>query len=209
MSRRSKLLLLLLAVVLGAGSFYLRSLVRRVFWEPAQHGEEAIRTRLSEVALQPARPAGGPAQAPSQMATLYFPSLNDRKLVPEIRPITWAETDADRVRQILLALVEGSGQGVSGVLPTSANIRAIFLAPEGTGYVDLPSEFLSGLTPGIESESLIIYAIVNSITANVSSVKRVKFLIQGQEAETLAGHADLTEAFLPDPTRIRTASGSP
>jgi hypothetical protein len=33
---------------------------------------------------------------------------------------------------------------------------------------------------------------------NIPSVKRVKFLIQGQEVETLDGHVDLTEAFVPD-----------
>lgn len=202
MSLRAKLLLLILVVVLGAGSFYLRSLARRVFWEPAQHGEEAIRTRLSEAALQPAR-------TPSQTATLYFPSLNDRRLVPESRSVTWAETDADRVRQILLALIEGSHQGFGRVLPASVNIRAIFLAPEGTAYVDFSSEFPAGLTPGIESESLAVYALTNSITTNISSVKQVKLLIQGQEVETLDGHADLTGAFVPDPTRIQTAPGRP
>ena len=209
MSLRAKLLLLILVVVLGAGSFYLRSLARRVFWEPALHGEEAIRTRLSEVALQPARPGGGPAQPPMQTATLYFPSLNDRKLVPESRSVTWAETDADRVRQILLALIEGSHQGLGRVLPASVNIRAIFLAPEGTAYVDFSSEFPAGLAPGIESESLAVYALTNSITTNISSVKKVKLLIQGQEVETLDGHADLTGAFVPDPTRIQTAPGRP
>jgi spore germination protein GerM len=202
MSLRAKLLVLILAVVLGAGSFYLRSLARRVFWEPAQHGEEAIRTRLSEAALQPAR-------TPSQTATLYFPSLNDRRLVPESRSVTWAETDADRVRQILLALIEGSHQGLGRVLPASVNIRAIFLAPEGTAYVDFSSEFPAGLAPGIESESLAVYALTNSITTNISSVKKVKLLIQGQEVETLGGHADLTGAFVPDPTRIQTAPGRP
>jgi hypothetical protein len=46
--------------------------------------------------------------------------------------------------------------------------------------------------------------MVDSITANIPSVKRVKLLIQGQEVETLEGHADLTEAIVPDPTLIKT-----
>jgi spore germination protein GerM len=202
MSRRAMVLVLLLVTVLGAGSFYLRSLARRVFWEPALHGEEANRTRLSEAALQPAR-------APSQVATLYFPSLNDRKLVPESRSVTWAEADADRVRQVLLALIEGSHRGLDRVLPASVNIRGMFLSPEGTAYVDFSSEFPAGLTPGIESESLAVYSITDSIAVNIPSVKKVKILIQGQEVETLDGHADLTGAFVPDPTRIQTPPGRP
>jgi hypothetical protein len=68
--------------------------------------------------------------------------------------------------------------------------------------VDLSNDLLSSMNPGIETESLAVYSIVDSITTNVPSVKRVKILIQGQEVETLEGHADLTEAFAPDPTLI-------
>jgi hypothetical protein len=72
--------------------------------------------------------------------------------------------------------------------------------------VDLSSDLVSGIYPGIEAESLAVYSIVNSITTNIPAVKRVKILIQGQEVDTLEGHADLTEAIVPDPTLVK---GSP
>lgn len=197
MSVRAKLFLLITLGVLGAGLFYLRVLAKRISFEPAPHAEEVVRARLSEVALQ----AGG---GPSQSATLYFPSPNEGKLVAETRPVTWAGTDSDRVRQVVLALVEGSHQGLGHALPPSTSVRAVFLASEGTAYVDLSSDVLAGLTPGIEAESLAVYSVVNSISMNIPSVKRVKILIQGQEVETLGGHADLSEAFVPDLTRIKT-----
>jgi len=58
---------------------------------------------------------------------------------------------------------------------------------------------LARLTPGIENETLTVYSIVNSLAANIPSVKKVKILIQGQEVETLDGHADLSGYFVPDP----------
>ena len=122
----------------------------------------------------------------------------------ESRAITWAQTDADRVRQIVLALAEGSHQGYGRVLPASTTVRAVFLAADGTAYVDLSNDILSDFEPGIQSETLAIYSIVNSITVNIPSVKRVQFLIQGQEVETLDGHADLTAAFTPDLTRVKS-----
>jgi len=198
-SLRAKIFLLILLVVLGAATFYLRSLAKRVFIEPTQHAEETARAKLSEFALQSKKGS-------SQTATLYFPSLEQGKLVPESRSITWAEADVDRVRQVVLALAEGSHQGLRRVLPASTSVRAVFLAPDGTAYVDLSSDVLSEFAPGIETESLAIYSLVNSITMNIPSVKRVKFLIQGQEVETLDGHADLTAAFAPDPTRIKSGS---
>ena len=197
MTARGKILLLILLIALGAGGFYLRSLAKRVFLEPTQRAEEAARAKLSQFALQP-------NNGTTQLATLYFPALNEDKIMPESRPITWAQADADRVRQIVLALAEGSHQGYGRVLPASTTVRAVFLAADGTAYLDLSNDILSDFEPGIESETLSIYSIVNSITINIPSVKRVQFLIQGQEVETLDGHADLTAAFTPDLTRVKS-----
>jgi hypothetical protein len=194
---RAKILLVILLVALAAGGFYLRSLARRVFLEPAQRAEEAARAKLDQFALQP-------NNGTTQLATLYFPALNEGKIMPESRSITWAQSDADRVRQIVLALAEGSHQGYGRLFSASTTVRAVFLAADGTAYVDLSNDVLSDFEPGIQSETLAIYSIVNSITVNIPSVKRVQFLIQGQEVETLDGHADLTAAFAPDITRIKS-----
>jgi hypothetical protein len=83
-------------------------------------------------------------------------------------------------------------------------VRAVFLAADGTAYIDLSNDMLSDFEPGIQSETLAIYSIVNSLAINIPSVKRAQFLIQGQQVETLDGHADLTAAFVPDPTRVKS-----
>lgn len=197
MALRLKIFVVALVVVVGVGSFYLRTLARRVFTEPSRHAEEAARTKLSEFALQS-------KQGASQTVTLYFPSLDEGKLISESRSITWAESDSDRVRQVVLGLAEGPHQGPSHVVPSSTSVRGVFLASEGTAYVDLSSDALNELTPGIRAESLAIYSLVNSIAWNIPSVKKVQFLIQGQPAETLDGHADLTAAYAPDPTWIKS-----
>jgi len=197
MSARARIFLLGLLVLLGAGMFYLRSLSKRVFFEPVPRAEEAERAKLSQFALQP-------NNGTTQLATLYFPLPNEGKLMPESRAITWAQADADRVRQVVLALAEGSHQGYGRVLAASTTVRAVFLAADGTAYVDLSNDLLSDFEPGIQTETLAIYSMVNSITANLPSVKRVQFLVQGQEVETLDGHADLTAAYTPDTTRIKS-----
>lgn len=197
MTGRAKILLLILLVGLAAGVVYLRSLSKRVFLEPTQPGEEAARAKLNQYALQP-------NNGTTQLATLYFPAPNEDKLMAESRDITWARADADRVRQIVLALAEGSHQGYRRVIPAPASVRAVFLAADGTAYTDLSNDILNDFEPGIQSETLAIYSIVNSIVMNLPSVKRVKFLIQGQEVETLDGHVDMTAAFAPDLTRVKS-----
>jgi hypothetical protein len=194
---RGKIFLVVLLIALGAGGFYLRSLAKRIFLEPTPRAEETARAKLNQFALQP-------NNGTTQLATLYFPALNEGKIMPETRSITWAQADADRVRQIVLALAEGSHQGYGRVLPSSSTVRAVFLTADGTAFVDLSSDIQSDFEPGIQSETLTVYSIVNSITVNIPSVKQVQILIQGQEMETLDGHADLTAAFVPDPTRVKS-----
>ena len=197
MTTRGKVFLFVLLLFLGGGAFYLRVLGKRVILEPAQRAEEAARAKLSQFALQP-------NNGKTQWATLYFPALDEDKIIPESRSLTWAQADTDRVRQVVLALAEGSHQGYGHVLAASTTVHAVFLAVDGTAYVDLSNDIVGDLTPGIESETLAVYSVVDSITVNIPSVKRVQFLIQGQEVETLDGHADLTGAFTPDLTRIKS-----
>src|SRR5574337_657283 len=146
MTFRAKLLFLIMLGIVAAGFLYLRVLAQRVSVETPQHPEQAARARLSEAALQP-------GTGPHQTATLFFPSLAEGKLVAESRTITWAETDVDRIQQVLLALIEGSHQGLGHSLPATTNIRAAFLASDGTAYVDFSSDLLASLSPGIESET--------------------------------------------------------
>jgi spore germination protein GerM len=197
MSRRALILTLVVAAVLGIGVYYLITLQRHL--SPSngntQSAEQTARTRLSEAALQQ---EGGE----NQVVTLYFPSYGDGKLIAESRSLKLAPENIKRIKQVLLALIEGSRQGHSSTLPPSATIRAAFLAPDGTAVIDLSQEALSGFMPGIESEDLAIYAIVNSLAANIPAVKRVKFLVQGQPVQTLDGHIDLSGYFAPEPTLI-------
>jgi hypothetical protein len=195
MTRRATILMLILVGILAAGFLYLHVLARRVSFIPPQHGEETARTRLSEVALQP-------AIGPPQTVTLYFPSVDQGVLLAETRSLALAANDTDRIHQILLALIEGSHQGHSRPLPPSTDVRAVFLTPDGTAYLDFSSDVLAGFAPGIASESLAIYSVVNSLTANIPTVKKVRLLLLGQEIETLHGHADLSDGYVPDLARV-------
>ncbi len=191
MPGRTKALLAILAVVLVVALVDLRGLARRLFREVTQRTEDTtVRTRLTEAALQS-------SSEPKQTATLYFPAYDTGTLVAETRPITWAQLETDRIRQVLLGLIEGSHQAHSPALPPNTTIRGVFLTQEGTAYVDFSQEMSAGVLPGIASENLVAYSIANSLAANVPAVKRVKILIQGQEADTLNGHEDLSEPLAP------------
>ena|SRR5437773_1803292 len=191
--------LVVLLVAMGAGFVYLRLLTRRAKMEAPQRGEEGARTQLREAALQSSKGA-------EQTITLYFPSDDDGLLASETRRIAWAGNDTDRIRQVVLALIDGSLQGFRRPVPPNTELRAAFLTADGTAYVDFSNNAVAPFAPGIQSETLSIYSIVNSLAANIPAVKRVKILVQGQEVGTLSGHVDLGEDFAPDLNRNKPAS---
>lgn len=192
MTPRAKILTIAMLVVLLAGSFYLRALTLRIFRESAPSREEGVRAQLSEVALR------SPSAA-SQTVTLYFVSPDRKHLLAEMRAMPLAAGDTDRIRQVLLALVEGPRQGSTPALPPSTEVRGVFLADTGTAYIDFSTHFEARFVPGIASECLAVYSVVNSLAANIPAVKKVRILIQGQEVEVLDAHADLSDAYVPNP----------
>jgi hypothetical protein len=48
-----------------------------------------------------------------------------------------------------------------------------------------------------------VYAIVHAVTANLPSIRRVQILIDGREADTLAGHVDLRRPLEPNLALVR------
>ncbi|MGH9699375.1 MAG: hypothetical protein ACRD52_07900, partial [Candidatus Acidiferrales bacterium] len=67
--------------------------------------------------------------------------------------------------------------------------------PDGTGIADF-SDALETETPsGISSEELAVNSIARTLENNVPALRRLKILIHGEEADTLAGHVDLTGFF--------------
>jgi hypothetical protein len=50
--------------------------------------------------------------------------------------------------------------------------------------------------------------IVDSLTFNLSEIDRVRFLVGGEERETLKSHLDLRRAYLKDMSIVRLEDGT-
>jgi hypothetical protein len=62
--------------------------------------------------------------------------------------------------------------------------------------VNLSSAFVASHPSGIEAETLTVLSICATLHANLPRVTQVRFLVDGQARDTLAGHADLTRTYL-------------
>jgi hypothetical protein len=124
------------------------------------------------------------------MVTRYLPAGN--ALVPGMVPVL-RETDTQaQAREVLNATLSGENRApvLSGI-----SLRGFFLAPDGTAYVDI-SAGQEGIVRGSAGEEfLALYAMVNTLAVNFEEIRQVRFLVEGRESQTLAGHVDLGRVF--------------
>ena len=106
-----------------------------------------------------------------------------------------ATEPVQRAKQLIAALIARPPSPAQRTLPAEAVLLQFYLLPDGTAIADF-SEALAGATPsGILSEQMVVESIARTLEANLSAVHRLKILIRGHEAETLAGHLDLIGFF--------------
>jgi hypothetical protein len=100
-----------------------------------------------------------------------------------------------RAKQLITALIEKAPSQVQRTLPADAALLQFYLLPDGTAIADF-SETVETETPsGILNEEMAVNSIVKTLAANLPDVHRIRFLIRGQDADTLAGHLDLSDFF--------------
>jgi len=102
-------------------------------------------------------------------------------------------------KQVLLELFKGPVSAPSDeplANPGSARLRQLYLLDDGTAVVDLSQDSVRGLPEGIVSELAFIQSVTRSLRENVSQIERVRFLVEGRQVATLAGHVSLREPFM-------------
>lgn len=132
-----------------------------------------------------------PKQSGKIPAHLYFADRNNSFLKSEQRVLHQPEDPVEFARTIIKALIKGPQRGLVRTIPVGTELSAIYIDAENVCYVDLSQAVKKKHPGGSNSELLTVYSVVNSLILNVSEIKRVKILIDGNEASTLAGHINL------------------
>jgi spore germination protein GerM len=135
--------------------------------------------------------------------TLFFEGP-DMLLVREIRNVALPENPAGALSIVARELLKGSSNaGVPKIFPPDTVVRATFLLPDGTAFVDLGGPTLAqGWGTGSHEELMAVYSVVQTVTTNFPDAKRVRILVNDEPAETLAGHVNLSRALLPSPNYV-------
>jgi hypothetical protein len=117
---------------------------------------------------------------------------------PVFREIEVPEIRAELYRKFVSLLLTGDDARIAPV-PAGAQLRSLHHLDNKEMLVLDFNELLAASFPGGATAELeFIYFITDNICYNFREIKKVKFLIGGNESKTLAGHIDLEKPFFPD-----------
>jgi hypothetical protein len=174
---------------------------------------------------QESTPTQAPKVAPAEQATLLVANDADDSMSERVLSLPLPPSEGARAKAILGELLDlyaapGAAHSVQG---GASAIAQVFLLPVPIGnaggdgktgvgakagegkdgnsgpemaVVNFTGAFAASHPSGIETESLTVLSICATLHANLPQVKEVRFLVDGQQRDTLAGHADLTRTYL-------------
>ena len=191
MTRRAfRIVMLLLVLAVLAGLLELPALRLQVArLERPEQTEEVARREVI-------RPVPEGREGNKEKVTIYWLSPTDPgQLEPVERELALGTDAAVRARVALESLITGAPTPEQRPLPLDTTVLAFYLLEDGTAVADFSEALSHELPSGISTEQLALDAITRTLHAAVPQVRRLRILIEGHEAETLAGHVDLSGAF--------------
>ncbi len=106
------------------------------------------------------------------------------------------------ILQVLSTLEFGPRTKLFPTIPATLSVHNVF-TDGNTIFIDLHREQNHARIGGIEGESLLIHSLVNTALAIYPEFKRVRFLMNGAETDSLLGHIDATQSFIYDRGIVR------
>jgi spore germination protein GerM len=151
----------------------------------------ALRERRPEEALPEGGVLAEDVGPGVQTVVLVFGDRSASRLVEERREIVVPDDRSERARRILEALAEGpSESGAVRTLPEGTKVRKVVFDGTGGAYVDFSRELVDNHPGGSTGELFTIRSVVQTLARNFPDVETVRFLVEGKEIETIAGHID-------------------
>ncbi len=186
MSRALRIVIIVALAGVAAGALYIRVLEKRIRGLRAQKQAEELQVQqLAQLAIV------RPTDEARKVKLFYLAAPGALTLAARETEMPLAKEPAREAKQIVAALIVGPGDPALRTLPAETLVHEVFLLADGTAVVDLSQGFAVGMPSGIETEQVAVDSILRSLSANLPEIRRVKILIEGQQAETVAGHVDL------------------
>jgi hypothetical protein len=142
------------------------------------------------------RPVVPPVAGSTERVTLYVAYDDPGILRAQSAQIPMPGVRQQRAEQVLRSLIAiYLDKNSPHLLPPGADVRSVYLIDPGFAVIDINAALADGHRSGVLTEELTIASLIETLSANISGILKVKILVEGKPRETLAGHANLSDFF--------------
>ena len=182
-------------LLIALGAFALGFATYRLFLQTPPPASSKTTTAPSPTAAT--REAG-------RLVSLFYPLTDGSGLSSLIQKRPTCPDEAACLQDLLLALSENPGAGLLPLLPLSVAPPLAWIDGP-TATINFSRDTIQHLPGGVQSERLILAALVDTLAVNFPQVQQLSVEIDGVPAETLKGHVDLSTPFVADFSLVRRA----
>jgi hypothetical protein len=154
------------------------------------------RAAATPVASSDTRPVVAPVAGPTERVTLFVAYDDLGVLHAQTAQIPLPSVRQQRAEELLRALLAlYLDKSSPHPLPRGSDIRSVYLVDPGLAVIDVNAAFADGHRSGVLAEELTVASLIQTLSANIPGILKVKILVEGKQRDTLAGHADLSDFF--------------
>jgi hypothetical protein len=124
---------------------------------------------------------------------LYFASPNEKKYLTRADRVSKHAALREQIKQVIENMGEKPRRKTQATLwPLPLIVRSLYLRSNGILILDLEKRVKYNQATGTCEELRAVRSLVKTLTHNFKEIQSIKFLVGGQETETLAGHIDIS-----------------
>jgi Sporulation and spore germination len=162
-----------------------------------------------------ATPIAAPTTTSTEDISLYLANDADASITPTPQHLALPQEPSVRARALLQQLLSSYAlPGSAHPLQSGPTVDDVFLlaqpgnpstasAPGQLAVINLRGSFVNSHPSGIQVEDLTIQSIIGTLHGALPQITQIRFLVDGQPHDTLAGHADLLHTYRAVDTAIR------
>ena len=135
--------------------------------------------------------------------TLYFSDQEAEYLIGEKREIKRREEVEDEAQELIREIIKGPRGQLLPTVPSGTKLISLQLDEKGVARANFSKALSKDHPGGSSAEMMTVYSIVNTLVLNVPGIKRVQFLMEGKEIESITGHLSLDQPVGSKPDLIR------
>lgn len=154
---------------------------------PANTATKTSTAAGEPASVNPSAPTPGAAEHLVKLR-LYFPTPDADGLAPVERSVNVPD---EAVIKAIFKELQNPPSGLEKPLPEGTQLLGATVK-DGVATLNLSKEFRKNFNGGSTGEQMILFSIIDSLTA-LANVQSVQFLLEGKTQEAILGHLDTTE----------------